>query len=417
MAVTLYRFRTFKLDTEARELHCDGELVTLPVSALDCLIYLVRHRHRTIGRDELTAAVWGCVEISEVSLSHTIMRLRRLLGDTGNEQNSIRTLPRLGYRWIVEPTVEEVVAPAANRARAEAEAATSAAPDAAEPATEPAAEPVAESAEPAAEPRSNVAEAAVRSGVRRKAGLALLLLGLVALLAFALTSTMRTPGGYADAESDAHLSAMVLPAEVDAGDEWTWLRFGFMDLIANRLRSGDLATMPSETVVGLMNARRLDATGEFHGDPPSGASMMRIRPHAALVNGLWNVRLEARGDGRDVVAVAQAKDVVTAGRAVADNLLVKLGHAPPHDAQADPSIASEELAQRVNAAVLTGQLQVAATLIREAPEAVRGSPEIALSAAAIEFFAGDYEASREHAEALLDQLPADAAPVQHARAC
>ena len=108
MAAPIYRFRNFSLDPQAHELHQDGTLVALPISTLDCLTYLIQHRNRTVGRDELTAAVWGRVDVSDVSLSHAIMRLRRLLGDTGNEQNSIRTVQRLGYRWIVEPTIEEI---------------------------------------------------------------------------------------------------------------------------------------------------------------------------------------------------------------------------------------------------------------------------------------------------------------------
>ena len=38
-------------------------------------------RTDAVDRDELTSAVWGRVDISDVSLSHAIMRLRRLLGD------------------------------------------------------------------------------------------------------------------------------------------------------------------------------------------------------------------------------------------------------------------------------------------------------------------------------------------------
>ena len=52
---------------------------------------------------------------------------------------------------------------------------------------------------------------------------------------------------------------MVVPAGVEATDEWVWLRLGLMDLIANELRDGGLTTTPSETTVGLINAKRLDA--------------------------------------------------------------------------------------------------------------------------------------------------------------
>jgi len=396
MAATLYRFRNFKLDVQARELYLDGALVALPVTMLDCLIYLVHHRDRTVGRDELTSAVWGRVEISEVTLNHTVMRLRRLFGDTGNEQNSIRTLPRLGYRWIVEPTIEEVVQPVANRDEQPMVAATTA--------------PI-ESAEVKA--RSS----ASKINRPRQIGVALLLLAVLSLIVLAVRTNERpSRPPLSVANSGRGVAAMVLPTQVEAGKEWSWLRFGFMELIADRLRSGDLATTPSETVVSLMNAHRLGGSDELHGDPSLGDTpAMLIRPHVALVNGLWNVRLEAHSEGRNLIVEAQAKDIVTAGRVVADDLLVKLGRTPPSSAETDPSTASEELAQRVNAAILTGHLEVATTLIRNAPDATRKSPEIALTTAAVEFFTGEYEASRVHAEALLDQVPADKNPAFRAR--
>jgi DNA-binding winged helix-turn-helix (wHTH) protein/tetratricopeptide (TPR) repeat protein len=394
MAAPIYRFRNFRLDPQAHELHQDGALVASPVSTLDCLTYLVQHRNRSVGRDELTAAVWGRVDVSEVSLSHAIMRLRRLLGDTGNEQNSIRTVPRLGYRWIVEPTIEEPgdAVPVVS-ARAETSAAVSS---------------------PTMIPLERAPAAHFPARRRLAAALfaiACLSLGTLALLSF----RHRNPEQTGTEAVARRLPAMVLPADVDAPSDWAWLRFGFMDLVANHLRKGELATTPSETVVGLVNAHAAD-TDAARADPAwAGAATLLIRPHVALANGLWNVRLEAHGDGHDLIAEAQGNDVLAAGRAAADELLVKLGHTPPVGADTDSSRAIEELAQRINAAVLAGQLQVARTLIQNAPAAAQASPEIALSTAAIEFFSGEYEASRKHAEALLDQLPAGKYPRLRAR--
>src|SRR6478752_6855208 len=106
MGTRHYRFGRFRLNPQARELF-DGALrVNLPLSTIDSLIHLIEHRDRPVGRDELAAAVWGRVDVSEVSLSHAIMRLRKLLGDNGNDQRVIRTVPRLGYRWVMDGTVE-----------------------------------------------------------------------------------------------------------------------------------------------------------------------------------------------------------------------------------------------------------------------------------------------------------------------
>ncbi|HJU39879.1 MAG TPA: winged helix-turn-helix domain-containing protein, partial [Tahibacter sp.] len=107
MPTPIYRFGAFRLDPQARELTENGARVNLRISTIDCLIHLVRHRDRPVGRDELASAVWGRVDVSEVSLTHAIMSLRRTLGDTGNEQRAIRTVPRVGYRWVLDGTVEE----------------------------------------------------------------------------------------------------------------------------------------------------------------------------------------------------------------------------------------------------------------------------------------------------------------------
>lgn len=392
MAASIYLFRNFRLDPQAHELHQNGMLVALPISTLDCLTYLIQHRNRTVGRDELTAAVWGRVDVSEVSLSHAIMRLRRLLGDTGNEQNSIRTVQRLGYRWIVEPTIEEI------------DSAVDAAPAQRSPA---ASSQKTTTLEP--EPVPHIS-------ARRRFVAALLAVACLSLGVLALLSLRPRDSPPTEKEAAARrLPAMVLPADVDAPSDWAWLRFGFMDLVANHLRKGDLATTPSETVVGLVNAHQV-GTDAGHGNPPlTGATTLLIQPHVTLANGLWNVRLEAHGDGRDLIAEAQGNDVLATGRTAADDLLVKLGHTPPAGDDIDSSRAIEELAQRINAAVLAGQLQVARTLIANAPAAAQATPQIALSTAAIEFFSGEYEASRKHAEALLDQLPADKNPRLRAR--
>ena len=101
MAPRGYRFGDFRLAPAARELWLADQLVALPPKSLDCLIYLVEHRERAVGRDELISAVWGRTAVSDDVLAQTLLRARRAVGDTGNEQRAIRTVPRFGYRWIL----------------------------------------------------------------------------------------------------------------------------------------------------------------------------------------------------------------------------------------------------------------------------------------------------------------------------
>ena len=101
MATPLIRFGAFRLDPQARELFENGERVDLPLSTIDCLIHLIRHRDRPVGRDELASAVWGRVDVSEVSLSHAIVRLRRRFGVDGGLFASAPGFTDSG-KWRVE---------------------------------------------------------------------------------------------------------------------------------------------------------------------------------------------------------------------------------------------------------------------------------------------------------------------------
>jgi DNA-binding winged helix-turn-helix (wHTH) protein/tetratricopeptide (TPR) repeat protein len=399
MAALIYRFRNFRLESVTREIRQDELLIPLPVSTVECLTYLIEHRDRFVGRDELTAAVWGRVDVSEATLSHTIMRLRRILGDSGSLGNSIRTVPRLGYRWVVETQIEQAPAQALTTVS-----------------EEKIASPSPSSAPELGEVNAVSARAQTLHKSRRPSlvatgwGIASL---FGALAVFGIARYLHRESSDVPVGTFVRMPVMVLPADVHASDDWTWLRLGLMDLVANRLRMGDLAVAPSETVISLVDAHRLDWKGASQ-DKSSVASLL-IRPRVTQIGGKWDVQLEATDKQHPHLAQAQSDDVLTAGRQAADKLLVELGHTPPPIGDADPSQV-EELAQRVNAALLAGQLTLARSLLRDAPPEVRASPEIALSAAVIEFVSGHYETTRQQIEALLDHLPAEKNPVLRARA-
>lgn len=105
MRRTRYRFQEFEIDPPSRDLLRDGERVALPPKSFDCLAYLVMHRDRAVGRDELIAAVWGRVEVTDMVVAQTMLRARKALGDSGALQRAIRTVPRFGYQWIA-PVLE-----------------------------------------------------------------------------------------------------------------------------------------------------------------------------------------------------------------------------------------------------------------------------------------------------------------------
>jgi TolB-like protein len=109
-----YFFEDFALDTERRELHCGADLVALEPQVFDLLVHLVRNRDCVVSKDDLLASVWGKRAISDSALFNRINAARTALGDAGDQQRLIRTLPRRGLRFV-GAVREEGAAPRADR--------------------------------------------------------------------------------------------------------------------------------------------------------------------------------------------------------------------------------------------------------------------------------------------------------------
>jgi Tol biopolymer transport system component/DNA-binding winged helix-turn-helix (wHTH) protein len=103
------RFGVFAFDPGARKLWRDGAPVQLPSRALDVLAYLVDNRHRIVEKEELLAAAWRDVSVTDDSLIHAISVTRRALGDDAVHASFIETIPRRGYRFLA--AVEAVDSP------------------------------------------------------------------------------------------------------------------------------------------------------------------------------------------------------------------------------------------------------------------------------------------------------------------
>src|SRR5690242_1583800 len=101
-----YHFLHCVADAARRELRRDGRRIELSPKVFDCLIYLIEHRDRAVGRDELIAAVWGRADVTDSLLGQTMLKVRRAIGDTGQEQTAIRTVPRFGYQWIAPTSID-----------------------------------------------------------------------------------------------------------------------------------------------------------------------------------------------------------------------------------------------------------------------------------------------------------------------
>jgi pimeloyl-ACP methyl ester carboxylesterase len=95
-----YLFEDHALDTDRRELRRNRELVAVEPQVFDLIEYLIRNRTRVVSRDELLSAVWKGRIVSESALTTRLNGARVALGDSGEEQRLIKTLPRKGFRFV-----------------------------------------------------------------------------------------------------------------------------------------------------------------------------------------------------------------------------------------------------------------------------------------------------------------------------
>jgi len=90
-------FAGYVLDLERGSLLRDGNEIVLRPKTFAVLRHLVETGGRLISKDELFAAVWTDLAVTDDALVQSIGELRRALGDDG--ARLIRTVPRRGYRF------------------------------------------------------------------------------------------------------------------------------------------------------------------------------------------------------------------------------------------------------------------------------------------------------------------------------
>ena len=415
-----HQFADCSVDPAARELRRDGELVTLSPKVFDCLAYLIEHRERAVGRDELISAVWGRADVSDTLLGQTVLKARRAIGDTGNEQRMIRTVPRFGYRWValLRPAIGLPTAdsPADLTAKSEPSAITG--PDTNEN-TELGSVP-AQLATPIVKASAGLEP--IRQRLRHVA-LAMLAATVIAAALISLIAERNnrvfTLGGISPAPLSEIAAAQpanraaVLPLDVEADPQWAWLRLGLMDLIANRLSSAGQPVVPSDNVVALTRTRKGETGNTQALREATGASLL-IVPRAKQTARGWRVQLSLRtADGGHREVTTENRDVIAATSEASDQLLALLGLSRP--AVHDATLSLTELQQSTEAALLNDDFPTALRLIHAAPEELRNAPQIRLRLAQIEYRSGRMQTAREGLQTLLAQVPAEVDPVLRAR--
>ena len=101
-----YRFKSFRLDVEERQLLHYSSPVPLTPKAFDVLALLVERGGHLVDKDELLESVWANSFVEEQNITRIIHTLRKALGEDENGNKFIETVAKKGYRFVAKVTEE-----------------------------------------------------------------------------------------------------------------------------------------------------------------------------------------------------------------------------------------------------------------------------------------------------------------------
>ena len=93
-------FEDYALDTDLRELQRGAAVVSVTPQVFDLLDYLIRNRGRVVSKDDLIDAIWSGRSVSDAALATRLNAARSAIGDSGQQQRLVKTLPRKGFRFV-----------------------------------------------------------------------------------------------------------------------------------------------------------------------------------------------------------------------------------------------------------------------------------------------------------------------------
>ena len=111
----LYAFGPFHLDAKERLLILDGKPVPLAHKAFEALLMLVENAGRLVDKDDLMRRLWPDTFVEEANVAKHVSLLRKVLSEATNGREYIETIPKRGYRFVVDVT--EVVSTALEKDR------------------------------------------------------------------------------------------------------------------------------------------------------------------------------------------------------------------------------------------------------------------------------------------------------------
>ena len=98
----IYTFGPFRLDPREQLLTCDGKAVSLAPKALEMLLLLVQNAGRLMEKDALLRQLWPQTFVEEGNLTKHVSVLRKALSEFSDSTEYLETVPKRGYRFVIQ---------------------------------------------------------------------------------------------------------------------------------------------------------------------------------------------------------------------------------------------------------------------------------------------------------------------------
>jgi DNA-binding winged helix-turn-helix (wHTH) protein/tetratricopeptide (TPR) repeat protein len=97
-----YRFGHFVIDRASYRLTRDGEPLELSPKALDLLFLFADRPGTLVTKDDMLAALWPGLAVTDNALTQVVSDVRQALGDDPLKPRFVQTVPRRGYRFVAD---------------------------------------------------------------------------------------------------------------------------------------------------------------------------------------------------------------------------------------------------------------------------------------------------------------------------
>jgi tetratricopeptide (TPR) repeat protein/DNA-binding winged helix-turn-helix (wHTH) protein len=96
----IFRFGDVEVDLSQGCVRRGGKELHLRQQTFQVMIYLLQNRERLVTKDELLESIWKETAVTDDALVQCVMDIRRAIGDDPRHPHLIKTLPKVGYRFI-----------------------------------------------------------------------------------------------------------------------------------------------------------------------------------------------------------------------------------------------------------------------------------------------------------------------------